>query len=330
MASPFAKGGLRGNQLTNMHESHPQTSGLRLPDLKPEVQSYIAKLKKSLFVIYAKYEVKNRNELAVKVREGKVDSKDSDKVIELLKVINECGRQDKTIGREFEAQLIEQESQKLEDFFGRKIEVPPLPDEITPERLAEWKEKKLELHYLPDIDMAQEYELKNWKIPDFPNISKSDLPKDIFKLPGCWVLVDARTKPEYRDGNQNYSKDEDFLGSVLEDLRNKGLIKQFKHSQSRFNISSEELEKPEVISAIAEACGLEPEQVSTPRMIELNVIGNIHHSEWRFGCSEWFSDKCKMSQVSDYGDLNCVYWRNPDDRRDVVGFRAIGRFVKVD
>jgi len=83
-----------------MHELHPQASDLRLPDLQPSVQSYIAGLKKSLFAIYAKYEVKNRDELAVKVREGKVDSKDSDRVIELLKVINECGRQDKIVGRE--------------------------------------------------------------------------------------------------------------------------------------------------------------------------------------------------------------------------------------
>jgi len=83
-----------------MHEFHPQTFELRLPDLKSEVQTYIAKFKKNLFVIYAKYEVKNRIELAAKVREGKVDTKDSDRVIELLKVINECGRQDKIMGRE--------------------------------------------------------------------------------------------------------------------------------------------------------------------------------------------------------------------------------------
>ena len=75
-----------------MPELHPQTSELRIPDLEPVVQSYISRFKKSLFAIYVKYEVKNRNELAAKVREGKVDAKDSDKVIELLKKINNCGR----------------------------------------------------------------------------------------------------------------------------------------------------------------------------------------------------------------------------------------------
>jgi len=123
--------------LTNMHEASPRATEIRLPDLKPQVQSYIAGLKKNLFAIYAKYEVKNRDELAAKVREGKVDTKDSDKAIELLKVINECGRQDKIVGREFEVRLIEQESQKLEKFFGRKIEVPPLPAEISQERIEQ-------------------------------------------------------------------------------------------------------------------------------------------------------------------------------------------------
>jgi len=324
-----------------MHELHPQTSELRLPDLKSEVQSYIAKLKKSLFVIYAKYEVKNRIELAAKVREGKVDTKDSDRVIELLTVINECGRQDKIVGRGFEDELIEQESQKLEAFFGRKIEVPSLPDEITPERIAEWQEKKLELHYLPDIDMAQETKLKNWIKPDFQYIEESDLPKDAMKLPGCWVLVDAREKPEYKNGDQMYKDDEDFLGPVLEKLRSSvgqknGPIESFKHPQSRFNISPEELEKPEVNAAIAQACGLEPEQVSTPRMIEFNILGNVHHPEWGkppSNCSEWFSDKYKAGRrrlvggVSDDGGLADVYWGGPGRRRGGVGFRAFGRFL---
>ena len=318
-----------------MHESHPQTSELRLPDLKPEVQSYIAQLKKSLFVIYGKYEVKNRIELAVKVREGIVDTKDSDRVIELLKVINECGKQDKIVGREFETELIEQEKKKLSEFFGRPIDVPPLPYEITPERIAEWKEKKLELHYLPDIDVSKETDLINWIKPDFQYIEESDLPPGAMKLPGCWILVDAREKPEYKNGDQNYTNDEDFLGTVLEDLRSKGLIQLFKQSQSRFDISPEELEKPEVIAAIAEACGLEPEQISTPRMIEFNILGNIHHPEWGeppSTCSEWFSDIYKADQGrlrggrSDDGGLADVCWRGPDYRYGNIGFRCLGRF----
>jgi len=101
---------------------------MRLPDLKPQFQSYIAQLKKSLFVIYAKYEVKNRIELAVKVREGTVDTKDSDKAIELLKVINECGRNnvivyseiDKARFLELKKQIMEREEHKLEVFFKRR------------------------------------------------------------------------------------------------------------------------------------------------------------------------------------------------------------------
>jgi len=143
-----------------MREAHPQFTEMRLPDLKPSVQSYIAKLKKSLFVIYAKYEVKNRNELAAKVREGKVDTKDSDRAIELLRVINECGKQDEIVYREFKRKLIEAEKHKLEVFFGRSIDVPPLPDEIMPGQIEQWEKQGLELHYLPPIDMHGEFGLK--------------------------------------------------------------------------------------------------------------------------------------------------------------------------
>jgi len=183
--------------------------------------------------------------------------------------------------------------------------------------------------------MAQETKLKNWIKPDFQYITESDLPKDAMKLPGCWVLADAREKPEYTDGNQMYKDDEDFLGPVLEGLRSEGLIGQFKHSQSRFNISPKEMEIPEVIAAIAEACGLEPEQISVPRMIEFNILGNIHHPEWGkppSNCGEWFSDKYAANQgrlfagFSDFGGFAGVNWRNAVSRYDNAGFRFLGRF----
>ena len=318
-----------------MLESAP-AMGLRLPDLKPEVQSYVAQLKKSLFAIYAKYDVKNRIELAVKVREGKVDTKDSDKAIELLKVINECGRQDKKVGREFEIRFIEQEGQKLEAFFGRKIEVPPLPEEITPERIEQWEKQKLELHYLPPIDMSKEHELTTWKKePDFGYLTKSDLPEGVMILFSGWVLVDAREKPQYDKGNQMYKDDEDFLGSVLEELRDRGLIEESNNPQSRFNILLQELEKPEVIAALAAACKLKPEQITIPRLIEFNILGNIYHPEWGeepSNCSEWFADKYQAGQFrmrggdSDSGGLECVRWFSPDIRSSQIGFRILARF----
>jgi len=119
-----------------MHEANPRVSELRLPDLKPEVQSYIAKLKKSLFVIYAKYEVKNRIELAAKVREGKVDKKDSDRAIELLTVINEYGRKNELPAgsmqraREIIGEVRFLGPEAISHAFGIELdpaEIPPIP-----------------------------------------------------------------------------------------------------------------------------------------------------------------------------------------------------------
>ena len=321
-----------------MHEAHPQTSDLRLPDLKPEVQSYIAQLKKSLFVIYTKYEVKNRNELAVKVREGIVDQNDSDRAIDLLRTINECGKQNEFVYREFEKQLIEQEKQKLAEFFGRPIEVPPLPNEITEERMVEWMEKRLELHYLPPIDMSKEKNLKNWAKPDFKSIENFDLFKGVLVLQGCWILIDGREKPKFdtKKGNQAYEDDDDFLGPVVKNLRSRGLIERnTSEPGSRFCVEPRELEHSEVVEGLAKAMGLAPEKVSLPRMIEFNLIGNIYHPEWGqqpSDCFEWFSDRsddgrfCLNGCSSRLGGFAFV--RSLDTRNTSIetGFRPMGRF----
>jgi len=328
--------------MSSSFEHDPAVSGIHLADLNVPVQSYVKKLHASLMEIYKKYEVSNKKELAEKIRNGSVSVEDRERAIELVTLMRDCGKKNKIVGREFEAPIIEHERQKLKEFFGRDIEVPPLPEEITPERIEQWEKQKLELHYLPPIDMSKEDELKNWIKPNFQNIEKSDLPQDAMVLPGCWVLVDGREKPHYQQGsNQQYKDDQDFLGPVLEELRNteespgKYLIKKYRKPHSRFNISPEELEKPEVKAALAKACGLESDQFSLPRMIEFNVLGNIHHPEWGeppSNCSEWFSDKYMAGRgrlrggLSGHGGLADVGWRDPGYRYDVVGFRALGRF----
>ena len=267
---------------------------------------------------------------------------------ELQRLINEVldedlppGHADLLLGKDSDAKaelspellaIMEHEQQKLHDFFGRDIEVPPLPEGITAEQVQAWEAQHLKLHYLPLIDMSKE-DIEGWIKPDFKYLTESDLPKDAMLLPGSWLLVDERPKPKYESGNQQYDNDTDFLGPVLEELRQKGLIQSFKHPGSRFYISPQELENPAVIEAIARAYNLKPEQITLPRMIEFNVLGNIHHPEWgESNCSEWFSDQYKAGLErlyggrSDYGGLAYVYSLDPDDRNDFIGFRALGRF----
>jgi len=228
--------------------------------------------------------------------------------------------------------IIEHEQQKLHDFFGRDIAVPPLPEGITVEQIKAWEAQHLKLHYLPLIDMSKE-DIEGWIKPDFQHLTESDLPKDAMLLPGSWLLVDERPKPAFESGNQQYDNDTDFLGPVLQELRDKDLIQAFKHPGSRFNISPQELENPAVIEAIARAYNLKPEQITLPRMIEFNILGNIHHPEWgESNCSEWFSDQHKAGLGrlrggrSGLGGLACVLSDDPDYRLDVIGFRALGRF----
>jgi len=83
-----------------MHEASPQTVGIRLENLKPEVRSYVQKLRASLQVVYDKYEVTNRDELAAKVRTGMVKQEDIDQAIELMTVINDCGKKNEIVGSE--------------------------------------------------------------------------------------------------------------------------------------------------------------------------------------------------------------------------------------
>ncbi len=237
------------------------------------------------------------------------------------------------------------ERAKLSEFFGRMIEVPDLPEGITLEKMWEWERKRLELHYLPPVDMSEESP-EGWVRPDFRNIDPKQLPPGAMLLPGCWVLVDGRPKPKYEDGDQYYKDDEDLLEPVLIKLRKRGLIEGFRHVLSRFNVSPEELEKPEVATAFAEAMGLanpnrefpnpNPQAaVSLPRMIEFNVLGNLYHPEWGrppSDCYEWFSDRHQGGRrrlrggYSDGGGLAYVYWGHPVYRDGRTGFRTLGRF----
>jgi len=311
--------------------------GIRLENLKPEVRTYVQKLRASLQVIYDKYEVANRDELAAKVRKGIVKQEDIDKAIELMTVINDSGRKNEMAGREFEADIIEEEKRALEKFFERKIDVRPLPAEITAKRIEQWKRLGLELHYLPPMEITEQIlKLKNWIFkPDLrKHLEKFEISPATMVIPGGWLLVDGRPKPEFIPGGKHmYENDREFLGPVLEDLRGRGLIgKSVVPDDSRFDISPQALDKPEVKAAIAEACGLKPEQISLPRMVEFNILAHLHHPEWDKGIWEIFLDDYKAEQAHLFGcgnhdgGLEDVDWIYNDRHNSKIGFRVVGRF----
>ena len=235
--------------------------------------------------------------------------------------------------------LMKQEAATLKAFFGEPISVPPLPHEITPERIKNWERMGFELHYLPPIDMTLDADFPGWeKKPHrlfYEEIADGNLPKDATLLPGAWVLVDARQKPSYAKGAQMY--DHDPLAPVLEDLNRRGLISQSDYygkkkldPRSRFGLSPEDFEKPEVMNAFAKALDLKPGQASLTEAIVWNVLANIHHPDWgTTNTAEWQKETLRsgerlISGSSDLGGASYVSWRDGPD--EDLGFRPLGRF----
>ncbi|HEU0050806.1 MAG TPA: hypothetical protein VFQ60_01990 [Patescibacteria group bacterium] len=254
------------------------------------------------------------------------------------------------------------ETQALRKFFGREIPVPHLPKEATRERILEWRRMGFELHYLPNLSVAEIKRDREGKILevtpiDFPGWKKKPgrrytrgvyinsveffdevktggfLDLSALDLFGGWILIDTRKKPNFDKGKQMYENDP--LGPALEELRKKNVIEDFKIKGSRFNLSSNELENPKVLEAFAKVLnfhsipGLE---VSIPRTIEFNILGNIFYPEWgKTDTQEWFGDYGKGSNRlfggdSNDGGLSCVDDGVCRGRSDGVGFRVIGRF----
>ena len=77
--------------------------------------------------------------------------------------------------------LVEMEADALKRVFGYDIEVPPLPRSVTPERMEIWREKGMDLHYLPPEDLREERDLPGWK-------------RTRSHLPGYWILIERREK----------------------------------------------------------------------------------------------------------------------------------------
>lgn len=237
--------------------------------------------------------------------------------------------------------LIGRETKMIKEFFGYRIETPTLPQEITPERYHEWKEKGFELHYLPPVEMTEDKEYPGWKkkpgkkyagvgMDFWGAIKKGYLSADTAKLPSSWILIDGRNKPDrYKAGEWEYKND--ILATVLKQLREDKLTEDYKDKDSRFNISWDELHRPEVKEAIAQALGVESKNLRLPRAIEWNYLGNAFYHQWDRGDSwEWFEDVNKglpsgrlLGGSPRSGGLSWVASKPSNQRGDQLGFRPL-------
>jgi hypothetical protein len=240
--------------------------------------------------------------------------------------------------------LFERERDALKDFFGETVEVPALPAEVTPERYKEWLKKGLDLHYLPPIEMGQDRGFPGWKrkpgkqfTPEqqygmdfYGAIAEGKLPADSAKLSGAWLLVDTRPTPRFHDGDQMYAHD--FLKPVLEELREKNYLAEFKPKGSRFNITVKELEYPAVHAALAEAFGIADDELHLPRAIDYNYLGNAFYPEWgATDVGEVFADVYDdgahlLGGFADFGGISFIFMHHVSGRDPFLGFRLFGKF----
>ena len=231
----------------------------------------------------------------------------------------------------WQEKIIKSEKEALEKYFDQPIEVPKLPAEVTKAKLEFWKQNQFALHYSPGLEIPQDNTFPGQKkkidADVYKWIKEKEINSDTIKLPKGWILIDTRPKPQYNNGDQMYEND--ILGPVLEKLRKENHIENFKHEDSRFNISNDELQKPEVKAAIAEVLKVRADQLSLPLTALWNYLGNAFYPEWGdTNTWEWFEDEYKggyrlYGGLSNHDGLSYVGCDSSGDRDASIGFRPL-------
>ncbi|MEK7535870.1 MAG: hypothetical protein AAB590_02570 [Patescibacteria group bacterium] len=237
---------------------------------------------------------------------------------------------------EFEA-LVEREQTILRAFFGKDVDVPPVPASISLEQYEKWKELNYDLHYIPEEEMTEDKNYPGWKKKPDRGLNlfsvfkdkKNKMAPDTLKLKHGWVLVDRREKPSYANGVRAEYPGDDPLVHAIEELRAEGHIGGDNLQGSRFRIAQEELQKSEVKQKLAEIFEVNPDQIRLPRAIEQNFLANAHYPDWGdTNTYEWFEDLFQGSGHligghSGSGGLSYVSWGSAGSRSGSLGFRPL-------
>lgn len=223
----------------------------------------------------------------------------------------------------------------------KPIEIPHPPQELLDVQ-ARLKEKGIDIfeaHYLPDVVLEKDSQFPGWQVrPDdwfWETINAGVISEDAKRLPGMWILIDGRSRPNYERGTQMYANDP--FAPILQDLRKEGRIKipdNVKHvpRTSGFGVSLDEVESQVIPRVAEEILGIESQRVRVPKEIEFNVLGNLHHPEWgQTNTWEWLYDKLgNLSRLIgghlDGGGLASVRDYYPTFRIDRIGFRLLAEF----
>lgn len=229
--------------------------------------------------------------------------------------------------------LREREATKLSAFFGETVVVPRAP-QLLWKTLETLKSKRITIfspHYLPAKKFEEKSEYPGWHTRPqewfWEQIEEGELSADSANLPGVWVLVDHSVLQRDPFGN--------ILGKLFERRYRKSEFPTLDHWDPRLNISAHDLDRM-VFPALRSRFELEGDKVEvrSPRAIEFNFLGNLHHPEFANSPhSIWLEDphlsgSRLVSGNANRGGLTGIDWRRPDLRYDVVGFRPMIVFAR--
>ena len=190
-------------------------------------------------------------------------------------------------------QLISKTEKLLSKHFGKKIIVDRIPAEFTEENLAKWARYNLKPVFLPDEEITENREIKNWVKPRrwfYDKIKEGKIARDSAVLKRGWYLADFSIGVDYAGGIQVFPNDP--LVPIIERLREEDKIGKYDKTPmgSRFSIIPRN-EYPLVFTELAKELGLKSEQILLERCIEFNAIGNLYDSNrGKFNSWEWFFD----------------------------------------
>lgn len=243
-------------------------------------------------------------------------------------------------------ETLKNEQEAWKNVLGVDVEVPPLPDSITPEVREKLKNLGMELRFIPDVNLGTLADIKrdgvdeylknrqrlypNWhKYETLTDSQKTDhsigrnlgewywnLVKDekvsFPQLPGKWIAVETMPKPKYGD-KYSSSKITDELG--LED---------------RFSVTWNDASKAinTAEGNILSAAGLRSGEVRMLEAVEWNLLANregwgkTNTYEWTN--TEYSGDGASRRVVvgySGHGGAACAGWGGPGGSGVSLGFR---------
>jgi len=275
------------------------------------------------------------------LQEGKIDPET------LLAEIGEAESEVREINLE---EIAAEESEAQSYFFGEEIRFAAEDFEPYSEEIRRCMPFGLEPHILLPRSFTPQSQYPGWRVRMEKWIytrieSEEMLPEAINLSPyfdtAALVLVDTRMKPNYQNGRQMYRDDSDFLGKIIGQMRENGVIPRrgYIEKGSRYAISWTEIHRF-ILPELAKLLGLKRDQIRLPRLVEFCFLSDCFYPQWYQGNTwEWFEDNVRFGSREEklFGGKfsfatmsTSVYTNWPEARSDRIGFRPLILLGKLD